>query len=259
MAYAVSRVPLGRIHVTPLTFDAALERLVALKQTAEAQIIVTPNIAHVWQAEKESALIEVYERSALAPPDGWPVVSSLRHLLARGTPVERVTGADLLPALAESGGRIALVGGQPGASEKAARNLTAKFARVEIGLVEAVPPGELDDPARRRALVGRVRDADCDYIFLGLGVPKQEKLALDLADALPRGVILCVGAAIDFAGGVVNRAPERVALLKLEWAYRLAREPRRLFSRYALSAPYFVKVVLREYLRMRSGTGSSVR
>lgn len=250
------RVRLGLIHVTPITFDRAVRTIVELADEDRANVVVTPNIAHVWQAKDNDALVEIYRHAAIAPPDGWPVVSVLRHLLAADEPVERVTGADLLPALAAQGRSIALVGGRADSAERAGKRLKEANPSLTIRLTEPVPIGELDDPERRASLIRRISEADSDFIFLGLGVPKQELLALDLLDSMPRGVILCVGAAIEFAAGEISRAPRLVTRLKAEWLYRLALEPKRLFRRYSRSAPYFLAVVIRELRAKRAAPGS---
>jgi hypothetical protein len=83
-------------------------------------------------------------------------------------------------------------------------------------------------------------------IILGMGMPRQEIVALALRAALHRPcLIVCGGAILDFLGGRVPRAPRLLQGLGLEWAWRLAREPRRLFRRYVLGNPVFIGRALR--------------
>ncbi|MGH8231735.1 MAG: WecB/TagA/CpsF family glycosyltransferase [Steroidobacteraceae bacterium] len=80
-----------------------------------------------------------------------------------------------------------------------------------------------------------------DLIVLGMGMPKQERLAMQLRSAVSHApLIVCGGAILDFLGGKVPRAPEWIRSIGMEWLYRLAGEPRRLFQRYVLGNPIFL-------------------
>ncbi len=242
-------VPLGALNATPISHQGALDEIARLADSGRPALVVTPNIAQVYQARSEPALRAAYDRADVAPPDGWPVVAAVRHLFARGANVERVTGADLLPTLARTGRPIALIGGRNDAAAQAADRLASADASVSVALVELAPPDELQDPQRRDALIERIVSADADYVFLGLSAPKREIFALELMDRLPRGVVLCVGASVDYAGGAVRRAPEWVSSNGFEWFYRITQDPRRLAGLYAKSGPYFTGVVISEAFR----------
>ncbi|MBT1191098.1 WecB/TagA/CpsF family glycosyltransferase [Rhodococcoides kroppenstedtii] len=172
------------------------------------------------------------------------------HLARRDglTRSRRVTGSDLSPILlrraARDGLSVAIVGGSHGAGETV-RALYESSCSNTI-LVEPVPRAEFDDPARRERLVARLVAASPHLIFIGLGVPKQEVLALDLCKAGSTSIILCVGAAIDFLAGTHRRAPLLVQRLGLEWAYRILQEPRRLLARYLRAAPFYLILAVKE-------------
>jgi N-acetylglucosaminyldiphosphoundecaprenol N-acetyl-beta-D-mannosaminyltransferase len=94
-------------------------------------------------------------------------------------------------------------------------------------------------------VVNRIRSSQPDVVLVGLGAPKQELFIDQVRRELSPAVLVAVGAGIDFAAGVLPRAPRWMSLSGLEWLYRLAREPRRLFTRYLIRDPGFVIVVLR--------------
>ncbi|WP_179220476.1 WecB/TagA/CpsF family glycosyltransferase [Rhodococcus sp. NCIMB 12038] len=204
----------------------------------------------MWQAKGNPALAQAYQLSNFSPPDGWPVVEALR-LLSDVEEIERVTGADLLTKLCELPLVVSFVGGRANSAELAATRLCQKNSQLRIGVVEKAPPGELTDVELRTALIRRVVKSDSDIVFVGLGVPKQEQLSIELFQEMDRGVVVCVGAAIEFAAGTLQRAPEWYAKTRLEWLHRLSSEPRKLALRYILSAPYFLRIVAQEMYKLR--------
>lgn len=146
-------------------------------------------------------------------------------------------GTDLVPALLahaspEAPLRVFLFGGVPGRAEDAARALEARFPGV---VVVGTRDGYAHDGA-----VEAINAASPDVLLVGMGNPIQEKWVDTVRHALDVGVAMGVGALIDFLSGKVSRAPRWVRAARLEWLYRLSREPKRLFRRYVLGNPAFL-------------------
>lgn len=99
-----------------------------------------------------------------------------------------------------------------------------------------------------------IASSKADYIWVGLGAPKQEKYVVQMANRAPKGVWLAVGAALEFYAGHKPRAPKRLQSLGLEWAYRMFTEPRRLAIRYAKTNPIFIKLALAEIANRRKNS-----
>jgi N-acetylglucosaminyldiphosphoundecaprenol N-acetyl-beta-D-mannosaminyltransferase len=160
-----------------------------------------------------------------------------------------VAGSDVLEPLvaraAERGWRVFLTGGATGVAAQAAERLTARFPALKIVGVDAprvgMPPGDESDAAAER-----IREARADLVLVGFGSPKQELWIDRHLGALRPAVLVAVGAGIDFAAGTARRAPALVSRAGLEWAWRLALEPRRLWRRYLLNDPRFVLIVGRD-------------
>lgn len=244
---SIERICLGTIYVDNVDRHLALATIRDFLYDERPRLVLTPNIAHVYQATRESAVQAAYERADLATPDGWPLVSALKLMRDdRSVPLERVTGADLTPEVLALDARIALVGGRDDTAEVVASMLRIQRADPKL-LVEPVPPGELSDAASREALLDRVAGWSPDIILLALGVPKQEALALDLLDRLDRGVVMCIGASLDFMAGRVERAPLILQRARLEWLHRVVTDPKRLLARYGVAAPHFSGVLLRAW------------
>jgi exopolysaccharide biosynthesis WecB/TagA/CpsF family protein len=138
--------------------------------------------------------------------------------------------------------KVALIGGSPGSAEAAKAALMTQNRSLNVLGIEPVPRHELVDSRSRQALIERISDLDADFYFIGLGVPRQESLALELMDEIESGVIMCVGAAIEFEAGNLNRAPQFVRDMRLEWLHRLVCEPRKLLKRYVFSSVFFFRV-----------------
>ncbi|KAF1045994.1 WecB/TagA/CpsF family glycosyltransferase [Xylophilus sp.] len=218
-----------------------------------AWVVVTPNVDHLVRLDADPAFRQAYAQADLVFADGMPVVWASRLL---GQPLPgRVTGADLFVELARGaaaqGLGIFVLGGQPG--QEAA--LAASFARVYPGLrVDIHAPSMQFDPlgAEAEEAVRRVNAARPAFVFTCLGSPKQERWALGHRERIDAAAILCVGAAMEFALGIKRRAPHWMRNAGLEWAWRLASEPRRLWRRYLVQGLRFVPLVWRERAAQRA-------
>lgn len=255
-----ARVSVGRARVHRLGFAEAVEAICGLVGEGKASTVVTPNIQHVALLERDQDFRQAYESAALVLPDGWPIVVAMS--LRTGRLSRRVTGADLVPALcrqaAERGLTVGFVGGAPGAAIEAERRMRREHPGLRCVLIDEPPWGFEQDPGESGRLIAAVNMAGPDILFVGLGTPKQELFIAAHQDKLNVGVVVCSGAAIDFIAGCQRRAPRWLRNVGLEWAYRVAREPRRLAGRYAAAAPRFLIAVARDVARVlprRSGPG----
>ena len=105
-------------------------------------------------------------------------------------------------------------------------------------------------PTEKAQIVKHIRGSGAQLVFAGLGCPRQEVWAYEFHDALSMPVV-AVGAAFDFHAGTIRQAPPRLQRAGLEWAYRLSREPRRLWRRYALLNPLYVAMVTAQATGLR--------
>jgi N-acetylglucosaminyldiphosphoundecaprenol N-acetyl-beta-D-mannosaminyltransferase len=253
------RLRLGRLEVDALRFEEALDAVEALVARGDGGAVFTPNVDHVVLAEDDPAFREAYAAADLALADGMPLVWASRLLPVRLP--ERVAGADLVvPLLARAAARrwsVFVLGGAPGSAAAAAavaRGMGVEVCGVAAPAVPADPAAP--DPEGDAAIV-QLREAGPGLVLVGFGAPKQELWIHRRRAALAPAVAIAVGAGIDFLAGRVRRAPPWVARAGLEWAWRLAAEPRRLWRRYLLRDPRFALVLARELARARLGGGSA--
>jgi N-acetylglucosaminyldiphosphoundecaprenol N-acetyl-beta-D-mannosaminyltransferase len=252
------RVRLGALHVDGVTFAQALDAIAGMVDKREGGIVFTPNVDHVVMAEEDPRFRDAYAAADLSLADGMPVLWASRLL---GEPLpEKVSGSDLVLPLMEradrGGWRIYILGGAPGVGARAAERIVQRFPGVSIaGTVS--PLIDMNQPPSARAeLIESIRASKPDLVLVALGAPKQELFIAEAAGALRPAVLLGVGAAIDFIAGTARRAPPWVSAAGLEWLYRLAREPRRLWRRYLLRDPKFLFILMRELRRVTGRSGA---
>ena len=195
--------------------------------------------------------------ATLAVPDGQPLVWALRAL---GHPdATRVYGPDLMlrfcARAAHSRTPIYLYGGRtPEALEMLEARLRERLPGLRI-VGGFSPPFRPLTPEEEQRAIAEINSSGAAVVWVGTGQPKQEKWMLHMRPRLSAPLLVGVGAAFDFHAGLVSQAPAWMQRSGLEWVYRLAREPRRLWRRYARHNPRFLAGFLRQYLRERRTGG----
>ncbi len=257
MGASRQRVRLGNLDVDRVTFSGALDAIAAMIEDGTGGSVFTPNVDHVVMAEHDERFRRAYAVASLCLADGMPVLWAAR-LLGEPLPA-KVSGSDLVLPLMEraerQGWRVYILGGAPGVGARAAERLLARFPRLLIAGADAPRIDMGGAPEARRDVVLRVRESRADLVLVALGAPKQELWIAEAAADLRPAVLLGVGASVDFLAGTARRAPAWVSASGLEWLYRLAQEPRRLWKRYLLRDPEFLLIVLRQLRASRVAGG----
>ena len=184
-------------------------------------------------------------------PDGQPLVWALNLLGHRSD--DRVYGPELMDRAcaraARTGRTMYLYGGRDqGALVQLTRNLRLRHPGLRIVGGHAPPFRPLTD-AEEEAVIADINRSGAEVVWVGIGVPKQEKWMARMQDRVQASVLVGVGAAFDFHGGLIPQAPARMQRLGLEWAFRLAHEPRRLWRRYLRYNPRFVAGFAAQWVR----------
>ncbi len=243
-------VELFGLEFERLTFEAAVDRVIGYAASDSAHLVFTPNVDHVVQLQRDGEFSRAYGKATLLLADGAPIVLMSR-LTGSGLPA-RVTGADLLPSVcrraAKLGLRVFILGGAPDVLLSGMARLSKSCPGLQI---DGYSPefGFEQDPIRAEEVARYVGKAGAHIVFCCLGAPKSEKWLASMQHELGSGVVLSVGAAIDFAAGGRRRAPVLVQRLGMEWLFRLLQEPRRLWRRYLVQDRHFMFLAAREILR----------
>lgn len=251
----MDRVEIFNLTVDNITFAEAVSRIIELVEENRKGYVVTANVDHVVRLEKDDEFRLAYDKAALVVTDGMPIVISSRLL---GKPIkERITGADLFPALsavaAEKGFSVFLLGGREGVAALASKKLKMKYPNLIVAGVYSPPFGFEKSDEECQKIIRLVNEAKPNLLFVGVGSPKQEKWTYKYIDELSINVAVCVGGAFDFVAGTVKRAPKFLQRLSLEWFWRLIHEPRRLFRRYIIRDSRFFVILIKELVKRKLG------
>jgi N-acetylglucosaminyldiphosphoundecaprenol N-acetyl-beta-D-mannosaminyltransferase len=220
--------------------------------------ISTLNVDSLRLASQDEDVARMFRSASTVVADGMPVIWASR---LAGEPLpQRVTGSSLIYSLtaaaADDGRSIYLLGGPPGVGDAAAQRLEERFPDVRIAGMASPPMGFDRTEAGVAEVTEKLLAADPDLVFVGLGAPMQDRVIAHLRAVHPRAWYLGCGAAIAMAAGEFPRAPRVLQDAGLEWAFRLALEPRRLAGRYLVrDAPFAVGLLGRAILRRFSSHG----
>ena len=209
----------------------------------------------VMSAREDSETRAAVLGATLAVPDGQPLVWALHALGHRAA--TRVYGPDLMAAFCAraAAGRAALpaylYGGRSAqALTSLERRLRDRFPGLRIAGGQS-PPFRALTAAEEERVVEEINSSGAAVVWVGTGQPKQERWMARMRARLSPPLLVGVGAAFDFHAGLVPQAPPWMQRAGLEWSYRLAREPRRLWRRYARYNPRFIAAFGAQYLRER--------
>ncbi|MDQ6914377.1 MAG: WecB/TagA/CpsF family glycosyltransferase [Actinomycetota bacterium] len=246
-------VPLLGIPLALIDYEQTMDWVDAMVAERRRGYVCVAAVHTVMVCQEDRDLREAVLSSSLTVPDGQPLVwamNMLGHELS-----SRVYGPELMARYCEraarAGTRMFLYGGRnQGALVQLALNLRQRFPGIRIVGGYAPPFRDLREE-ERATVAEEINRSRADVVWVGIGVPKQEKWMAQMRDSLDAPVLIGVGAAFDFHAGLVPQAPNSLQSVGLEWAYRLAHEPRRLWRRYARYNPRFVTSFLRQYARHR--------
>ncbi|WP_428492972.1 WecB/TagA/CpsF family glycosyltransferase [Rhodopila sp.] len=244
------------LEIADLTVAQAAAWLAARPADAAFGYVVTPNADHLVRMSRDARFREACRQPLLCVLDSR-VVRGLGKLIGLAMPAV-VPGSDLTAELLahhlRPGERITIVGLSPAW-------LPGLMARCGLA-----PPAHHDpakgferDPEAFAAAVAFVNANPARFVFLAVGSPRQEYLAAAIsASGRASGTGLCVGASLEFLAGARRRAPRLMRWVGMEWLFRLAGDPRRLFRRYLIDSPAVVGLLLRQRLGRR-GEGGAAR
>ncbi len=213
--------------------------------------MVTPNVDHAINLGEDDRYAKVYERAVLRLIDGAPLLWLARLIGFKN--VQKFSGSDLIGICASvalaRGWRVVLIGGDSDLCKLALDRLQASHAYADDTFAALPVPflSTPDAPASRRT-IEELTTLVPSIVFVCLGSPKQELWFEAWAAHLPPAVYVGAGATIEFVAGTKKRAPRIIQILGLEWTWRLALEPHRLWRRYLVKGPRFLPIVVRSLL-----------
>jgi N-acetylglucosaminyldiphosphoundecaprenol N-acetyl-beta-D-mannosaminyltransferase len=243
-----------RIGVSSLE-QALSEALDAVDRRRDPVVFACANPHSLVTAQRDPAFIRALCNAEQLVADGVGV--ALMAKLARVDVGPRITGTDYFLAVMSQLDRrghasVYFFGSSESVLGKIEERLARDYPNVRVAGTCSPPFGSWS-AAENASMIERINAAAPDVLWVGMTAPKQEKWVEQNRARLDARLIGSIGAVFDFYAGVVPRAPGWMCASGIEWLYRLAREPRRLWRRNVVSTPLFVAMTLwRDVLKRRS-------
>ncbi len=239
MKHRLPTISILDIPIVRATEAEAMAEIRHLAEQPEPALVIYVNAHTLELTVRDPQYRKIVQEAAIVMNDGIGV-SMAAKIVGKASFPANLNGTDLTPLIltlaAERGWRVFLLGAAPGVAEQAAAKFVAQNPTLVISGTHSgfFTAGELE------GVIQQIREARTDVLIVGMGNPVQEQwLARHQAQTGAR-LGVGVGAFLDFSAGVFPRAPLWMQQMKIEWLYRMSREPRRLWKRYLVEAPVFL-------------------
>jgi N-acetylglucosaminyldiphosphoundecaprenol N-acetyl-beta-D-mannosaminyltransferase len=241
------------VGVTPVNLARTVATLEKWREEGRREYVCFTTVHGLVEAQRDPEFRSAFNRAGLTTQDGMPVLWWCRYVGFPGA--GRVCGPDLLLEMCERapqrGHRHFFYGGSPHVADELVARLTRRFPGLIVAGYRSPPfrpPTQEEDAADVEA----INAARPDFVWVGLGTPKQEKWMAKHVGNIDAVALLGVGAAFDFLSGAKPRAPLWMQRHGFEWLFRLMTEPRRLARRYLVDNSIFVALVIQQIAGWRT-------
>jgi N-acetylglucosaminyldiphosphoundecaprenol N-acetyl-beta-D-mannosaminyltransferase len=239
----VSRINIGNLGIDTYSetglVDHVLDHAFNGRRTRQ---IVTANAQFYVLAEKDSRFRQCLDKAEYICADGMPLVWACVRFA--GIKVPRITGVDFIEALCQRGERdglrIFLIGGRPGTAQATAEKMKHRYPGIVIAGVACPQWGFETREETLVPVLSQIAAAKPHILLVGLGAPKQEFFINEHIRPLGVPIAVGIGGSFEILSGTLERAPKWIQSGGFEWAYRLAKEPKRLWKRYLLGNAEFI-------------------
>ncbi|WP_084668863.1 WecB/TagA/CpsF family glycosyltransferase [Spirulina major] len=232
--------------VTAMSLESQISTVMQWAKAGWSKGVFAANVHMLMEAHWNPEFAKILQQADLVTPDGMPLVWVMKQLGL--SQQDRVTGSDLFQYCCDQAQHedvsVSFVGSDAETLEKMRDRLEKEYPKLAIAGMEPLPFRPLT-PAEDQELIERINASGAGLVFVALGCPKQERWIIEHRGKI-NAVMLGVGAVFPFYAGTVQRAPERMQQLGLEWLHRLQQEPKRLWKRYAGTIPPFVLLAAKQ-------------
>jgi exopolysaccharide biosynthesis WecB/TagA/CpsF family protein len=246
--HGVDTAIVGGLTIACLNLQQTADLMIAAVEQARARsrpyYMTSANGEVIARRLLDNTTAELFEGADLVSADGQPMVVASRFFCKKRLP-ERVATTDLFDLVAKRAERHGVsfyfLGGDADVNYAAVEAVRNKYPKLRI---LGASHGFLD-PIRTERVIDEISRLAPDILWIGMGVPREQAFALRWIDRLATvGVIKTTGGLFDFVAQRVPRAPGWMQASSLEWAWRLSREPKRLFWRYAITNPLAIYAMI---------------
>jgi N-acetylglucosaminyldiphosphoundecaprenol N-acetyl-beta-D-mannosaminyltransferase len=239
------------LQIDAITFEQSMQQVIAWGRAHKPSYVCFANVHMTIEAYNDPAFQQQVNKASLVLPDGKPLAFACKWLYGRNQ--ERIAGMDFMPQLLERAGSerlsIYLYGSTPELLETLENKVREKYPQTKIA-------GSISPPFRPLAkeeqdvFIQRINQSQANVVLVSLGCPKQEKWMANNYHQI-NAVLLGVGGAFTVTAGTQRRAPLWMQRAGMEWVFRLAQEPKRLFKRYFSTNTKFSWLLVKSMLKKR--------
>ena len=232
------------------SYDEFVEKLLELSKKKESSYVCVSNVHMSIEANDDSSFLSVVNSADITTPDGMPIAKAMKYLY--GIEQDRVAGMDLMPSLMQrcelDGKSIFLYGSTESVLEKILSKAKREFSKLSIDAFS--PPFRELSQTEKDDVVKNINSKNYDFVFVALGCPKQELWMAEHKGHV-KSCMVGLGGAFEVYADVKARAPQWVQDYSLEWVYRLAQDPKRLWKRYMYTNNKFILLFLKQLWQQR--------
>lgn len=244
---ALNRMRFMNTYVDNVTEAEAIEHIEKCIRDRKIGHVITPNVDQIVRIEKDPYFKEICDNAELLLVDGHPLMWIAKWY---GRPIkEKICGSDLVPHLckiaSQKGYRVFLLGAAEGVAAKAAKNLEKDYPGIIIAGTYSPTYGFEKDKVEIDKINTMLRESKADLLFVGMGVPKQDKFIYENMHKYQIPMSFSIGATIDFIAGEQKRAPRWMTDHGVEWIYRLVGDPKRMFKRYIVDDMKIIRLAFK--------------
>ncbi len=242
-------VPVQRVIGSPITalpFTHQIDLMLEWASKRLSKVVCVANVHMLMEAHSKPDFADVLLEADMVTPDGMPLVWLMKLMGERKQ--DRVAGMDILIALAQrvplKNVSVFFLGSERKTLENIRKRLKHEFPKIKIAGIEPLPFRPLT-PEEDGAIIQKINHSGAGIVFVSLGCPKQEIWMHQHKNQI-QAVMIGLGGAFDVYAGVKKWAPPWIRHIGLEWLYRLAQEPKRLWRRYYETIPPFLFLALKQ-------------
>ncbi|MGF1588984.1 MAG: WecB/TagA/CpsF family glycosyltransferase [Pleurocapsa sp.] len=244
--YDILGVKINLLNMTQL--NSLVTEAVKLKSK---WIIANHNLNSLYLYYHDAQMRDFYQTADYIHIDGMALVWLGKFFRLPCKREHRVTYADwvwfLMSEAAVQGWRVLYLGSKPGIADKGAEILRDKYPSLQIA-TEHGYFSESVDSLENQAVLSKINSYQPHILMVGMGMPRQERWILNNLAKIEANAILTSGACIDYVAGEVATPPRWMGKVGLEWLYRLATEPKRLWKRYLVEPWFIVWLLFRQFV-----------
>lgn len=246
-----ARVAVITVGVDVISYSGATDAIIRSALARRSSYVCVATVNNVMESYDSPDFRRVMNNADLVTPDGMPLVWALKLLGHKNA--TRVYGPDLTPILLEKatveGLPVGFYGGAPEVLSRLVEVVAQRFPRLQVAYAFS-PPFRSLTPEEDEQVVGDINRPGVRILFIGLNTPKQDYWMAAHKGRI-QAVMVGVGAAFDFMAGTKRQAPRWMMKIGMEWFFRLAIEPKRLWKRYLKHNPRFVVLFALQLLGLK--------